>query len=98
MDFADISARLKRLPEPGIGGDPADHRVGAGRQQLGDTPERQPMPVESNRGPLRRFVGLSGRIGSGELIAAAPAQPSLPAVMVTGFDNTDTVTPRAVRG
>ena len=52
----------------------------------------------SNRGPLCRFVGLSGLIGSGELRAPAPAQPSLLAVMVTGFDDTDTVTPRAVRG
>src|SRR4051812_43956458 len=81
-----------------IVGHPADHRVSAGRQQSGDTPERQPVPVESDRGPLRLFVGLSGRIHSCELIPAAPAQPSLLVVMVTGFDNTDTVTPRAGGG
>jgi hypothetical protein len=54
------------------------------------------VAVESNGGPLRLVGSLSGRIHSGELIPAAPAQPTLLAVMVTGFDNSDTVTPRAV--
>ena len=77
-------------------GHPADHRVGAGRQQPADTPQRQPVSVESNGGPLRLVAGFSGRIHSCELIPAAPAQPSVLAVMVTGIDNTDTMTTRAI--
>src|SRR4051812_1174385 len=77
---------------------PADHRVGAGRQQPADTPQRQPVSVESNGGPFRLIIGLSGRIHSCELIPAAPAQPSPLAVIVTRFDNTDTMTTGAVGG
>ena len=72
--------------------------MSAGRQQLGRTPQRQPVSVEIDRGPLRLIVGLSGRIDAGKLIAAVPAQLSLLAVMVTGLDDTDTVTPGAVGG
>src|SRR3954453_256551 len=73
-------------------GRPADPRVGAGRQQPGDTPERQPVSVKSDRRPLRLIAGLGGRLQSGELVPAAPAQPPLFAVMVTGFDDNDTTT------
>ena len=56
-DFFEIVPHLVHLDDDGalggrfetacldIVGHPADHRVGASRQQSGDTPERQPVPV-----------------------------------------------------
>src|SRR3954467_6806857 len=78
-------------------GHPADHRVGAGRQQLGDTPEGQPVSVQGDGRPLRSIIGPRGGRQAGELISATPAQPSLLAVMVARLDDPDAVAARAVR-
>jgi hypothetical protein len=48
--------------------------------------------------PQVLWAQASPQSPSCELIPAAPAQPSLLGMMVTGFDNTDTMTTRAVGG
>src|SRR3954469_17435283 len=76
-----------------VAADPAQDRLRGRPEQTGNSPERQSMTIEADRGT---FGGLrrARAVRLGELVSARSAPPSLLAQDMTGFHNTMTTASR----